>query len=320
MLPPEGRSSRASGDARAPSGVRRVLAGALLAAVTALGPGLVCQGAARAGAATTTLCAASNVTGSATERTIPGGTWVTVTLTNHRVGGCRWLGRLSTEWLDASGRVVGSAAARPEGPAWVGYRNQLSVTVSTMEGVHCAQRRATRVALVLGSRVLVPLATPVGVCQGTAARWSVVHAAGVVAVARCARLRVTVGSPSGAAGTVWYPLIFTNHGPHACEVSGWPRVVPVRAGSPPVAVGPPALRERLYGGAIRLLPGADASAALGAVETGNYTPSTCAAGRSSGLAVSLGAVRASVRLALSVCTRIASVRIEGLVPGASGAA
>lgn len=320
---PEVELTRADRVRRRPGarrGVRRVAVAALVV-LTAGGAGLVGHGTvARAGAATTSRCATSNVTGSASERTIPGGAWVTVRLTNHRVGGCWWLGRLATEWLDAGGHVVGSATARPVGPEWVGYLNQLSVTVSTMEGVHCAQRRATDVAVVLGTRILVPLARPIGVCQGTAATWSVVHATGVVAVARCARLRVTVGPPNGAAGTTWYPVIFTNPGRTACEVAGWPRVVPVRSASSANAVGPPALRERLYGGAIRLLPGAHASAALGAVETDDYTPAACVARRATGLDVTLGAVRATVRLDLSVCTRTASVRIEGLVPGASGTA
>jgi hypothetical protein len=77
-------------------------------------------------------------------------------------------------------------------------------------------------------------------------------------------LRVAVGQQNGAAGTIYYPLDFTNVSPAACSMYGYPGVafVTAQGGS---LVGAPAGR-RMIGGItptlVTLQPGATAHATL----------------------------------------------------------
>jgi len=73
------------------------------------------------------------------------------------------------------------------------------------------------------------------------------------------------------------------------------------------------------GDAVRLVPKAQASAAYGVAETGNFTPSQCVAANFKSLEVTLGGVGSWwVALAGSTCTLLASTSVTGVVPGSSG--
>jgi hypothetical protein len=141
-------------------------------------------------------------------------------------------------------------------------------------------------------------------------------------------LRITVGRANGAAGTIYYPIVFTNVGAKACQLSGVPSVQPATgalAGVAHVAVGPlSSVSNRSasgYGNPVRLSRGDKASAALGVTETGNYTPSQCVAASFQSLDVSLqGSGNWWVPLKATTCTLLASTSVSGVVAGTSGLA
>jgi hypothetical protein len=144
-------------------------------------------------------------------------------------------------------------------------------------------------------------------------------------------LKLSVGQSDGTAGTIFYPLIVTNEGSHACVISGTPTVQPTTgslAGLAHILVGPSATIRGTgstgYGDSIRLAPGQKASAAYGVVETGNFTPSQCVAKSFESLSVGIASVSGGgnwfVRLASTTCTKLASTNISGFVPGITGIA
>ncbi len=162
-------------------------------------------------------------------------------------------------------------------------------------------------ALALG---LAPLAAPS------------VAAPAAVTDAACtpAQMRVTLGPANGAAGTIYYPIVFTNVG-GTCAIWGVPTVQPVAARRH--RVGPPALSmsRGMMPARHVLTHGRAVSDPFGAAETGNYPASLCGARRASGVVVTLAPfVRSTyVRLPISVCTRQASTRTALIVPGRTGA-
>lgn len=138
---------------------------------------------------------------------------------------------------------------------------------------------------------------------------------------RPAQLRVSIGRPNGAAGTIYYPIVFTNRG-GACWLWGVPSVQPVvGAGHHPL--GPPAANASIGEMPARhqLLHGGAVSDGFGVAETGNYPPARCRARNASGVLVSLSPFVRPTYLALriSVCTRLASTHIQLLVAGRTGA-
>jgi hypothetical protein len=146
-----------------------------------------------------------------------------------------------------------------------------------------------------------------------------------------AQLRLSVGQSNGTAGTIFVPLVVTNVGSRACVVAGTPSVQPTTgslAGLAHILVGPRAtLRDTGstgYGDSIRLGPRAKASAALGVVETGNFSPAQCVPENFESLSVALanvpGATSWWVPLSGSTCTKLASINISGFVPGTTGVA
>ena len=77
-------------------------------------------------------------------------------------------------------------------------------------------------------------------------------------------LRLTAGASNGAAGTVYYPLDFTNAGTSACTMYGYPGVAFVTSAGGSV-IGAPAGRREIAGtgpALITLQPGATAHATL----------------------------------------------------------
>ena len=75
-----------------------------------------------------------------------------------------------------------------------------------------------------------------------------------------------------------------------------------------------------HGDPVRLDPAKSATATFGVSETGNYTPSTCAAKSAQSLSVGLAKTgNWWVKLPISVCTKLTSTTIWGVVPAGSGA-
>jgi hypothetical protein len=133
-------------------------------------------------------------------------------------------------------------------------------------------------------------------------------------------ITVTHGTSQGAAGTFYYPIVFTNHGP-ACAIWGAPAIQPVR-GSAHTPVGPLARNESMGQMPVRhVLPtGKSVSSSFGVGDTGNYPPARCLARHADGVVVTLGSfVRAAyVKLPISVCTKRVSVFTQLVKPGVNG--
>ncbi len=138
------------------------------------------------------------------------------------------------------------------------------------------------------------------------------------------QLGVRVGTPQGAAGTIYYPVIFTNRGA-ACALWGVPHIQPVVGGPAHrrIAVGPPARNVSLGQMPVRLVVahGRSVSDAFGVSESGNYPTNVCRAATARAIVVTLSPFVAATLLGLniSVCTRQASTSTRLLAPGTSGA-
>ncbi|NNN08190.1 MAG: DUF4232 domain-containing protein [Acidimicrobiaceae bacterium] len=137
-------------------------------------------------------------------------------------------------------------------------------------------------------------------------------------------LTVKVGTAQGAAGTIFYPIVFTNTGT-TCVLSGVPRVQPVLGGvvRSNRSVGPAARNLSMGQMPVRhvIAQGHSVSVAFGVTETGNYSARTCRAKNAGAVVVSLAPFVSPtyVALKISVCTKIASTTTRLLTPGISGA-
>ncbi|PXY31821.1 DUF4232 domain-containing protein [Prauserella muralis] len=87
-------------------------------------------------------------------------------------------------------------------------------------------------------------------------------------------LKLSLGQGSGAAGTYYAPLRFTNISKEPCVIRGYPGVSYV-AGDDGHQVGPAAYREGTKGAAVTLAPGQVAHATVGFVQVHNYDPAAC---------------------------------------------
>jgi hypothetical protein len=278
------------------------------------------------------LCSAQHVSGSSSVSSRPGGTTVRLVLTNRYFPSCRWSSAFGYQFLSANGAPIGPPRSHSIAAATTNLYDtfQVVVSVTTMEGVLCKQQAATSIRLITpdGEQAATPLKQTVGVCIGGTTQWTTVSAPAFPRPARCtsASIKVAVGAASGAAGTIYYPLRFTNVGRVACAVSGIPSVQPTTGAQADVArvnVGPPARRLDMsssgYGNPIRLAPGQRASAAFGVGETANYPPSACVPRNAQSLDIGLAGVGGWwLALKTSVCTKLASTSISGVVPMGSG--
>ncbi len=82
-------------------------------------------------------------------------------------------------------------------------------------------------------------------------------------------LTAALGSPNGAAGTVYYNLTLTNKGTATCTLYGYPGVSFV-TGASGTQVGAAATRTPGTAAKLTLSPGQSAASPLGIVEAGNY--------------------------------------------------
>lgn len=149
--------------------------------------------------------------------------------------------------------------------------------------------------------------------------------ASTVGVRNCSptHLKVRIGVAQGTAGTIYYPIIFTNSGP-TCAVFGVPSVQPVVGGASRshVKVGPPARSVSIGEMPARhvVKTGGAVSDAFGVTESGNYTPSACRPKNAGAIVVSLTNFVNStyVPLKISVCAKLASTTTKLIVQGTTG--
>ncbi|MEV6335821.1 DUF4232 domain-containing protein [Nocardia vinacea] len=91
---------------------------------------------------------------------------------------------------------------------------------------------------------------------------------------RTSDLAAGLGPETAAAGTVAFPIVFTNNGSGLCVLEGFPGVsYATGAGSAPV--GAPAARDGTSSGPVQLAPGGQASALVFAVNVGNIPTEQC---------------------------------------------
>ena len=296
---------------------------ALAASLVVLSPG------SRASAAVPTACLPNRVTVANTVSSRPGGTTAQLVFTSHAAPTCLWsVNSTGYQFVSASGVAIGPVVyqlPRPLTTRWIPIYNghQVVARVTTMAGVQCTTKSATRLRVgVLGTTPLVvTLATPIAVCVGGTTAWtSVTTALPLAPRCRAAALSMSLGASNGAAGTIYYALIVRNASTSACVVTGVPTVRALRSLAGTSYLGPPARVVTMagYGLPVRLVPGARASVALGVAETGNWSHATCAPASAAGVAVTLAGARHVVPLRISVCTKLASLTIRGVVAGVSG--
>jgi hypothetical protein len=88
------------------------------------------------------------------------------------------------------------------------------------------------------------------------------------------QVRLHVGRANGTAGTIFYPLTFTNRSAHVCALRGFPGVSSVTRRHH--RVGSPATRDKIAPHTVRLRAhGGTATAVLGIVDTGAIPRKTC---------------------------------------------
>src|SRR3954451_1236792 len=88
------------------------------------------------------------------------------------------------------------------------------------------------------------------------------------------QIRLHVGRENGTAGTIFYPLTFTNRSAHACALRGFPGVASVTRRHR--QVGDPATRDAFRPHTVRLRARRGrATAVLGIVDTGALPRSQC---------------------------------------------
>ncbi|HUV58440.1 MAG TPA: DUF4232 domain-containing protein [Acidimicrobiales bacterium] len=289
----------------------------------------------RAGAAGVPLCTAQRLSAASSIASRPGGTTVRVVMTNRHHPSCVWSNRTGFQFLTASGAPIGPVVlatpmANPTVPRPVYMTFQIVTNVTTMEGVLCTVKVARQLRVTTPDRhsFVLRLRQTVGVCVGGTTKWTTVGPAVFPVAARCSTSMLTVGfgPASGAAGTTYLPLRFTNVSATPCVLSGTPTVQPLsgaQRSSPHVAIGPAArlidLSSQGFGNPVRLAPRDVASAPYGVVEALNYPSSRCAIKTVQSVRIGLAHVGTWwLPAAFSVCTKLASTTISGIVPGADG--
>lgn|GEM_PF-1836357 len=296
-----------------------------------------------ASAAAVRTCDAQNFAATSSISNRPGGSTVRLVLTSSYFPTCQWSNATTYQFASSSGGPIGSrislantkGLAIPQQPWIVGDTFQLVQNMVTEEGVQCSQKQAVyvRITGLRGGGLVVKLPTSLGVCVNGTTKWTSLSTLSFPKPSSCAstQLKLSVGQPDGTAGTIFFPLIVTNVGSHACVLSGTPSVQPTSgslAGDAHILVGPRATLRGTgstgYGDSIRLWPHAKASAAYGVVETGNFSPSQCVSKNFESLSVGISSVSRDtswfVPLSSTTCSKLASTNISGFVPGTSGIA
>lgn len=143
--------------------------------------------------------------------------------------------------------------------------------------------------------------------------------------ARCttAQLKVHLGSGSGAAGSVYAPIIWTNKSTSTCTLFGYPGVAYV-APSSGSQVGAAATRNPQHSpSTVTIKPGGHASALLQMANYQNYPKANCKAAAVSGLRVyppgSHSAEFVAFATTRKACsTNVSQLHVEATVKGQTG--
>ncbi len=296
---------------------------ALAASLVVLSPG------SRAGAAAPAACLPSRVSVTNSISGRPGGITAQLVFTSHAAPSCLWsVNSTGYQFVAANGLAIGPVVyqlPRPLTIHWVPINNgyQVVARVTTMTGVLCTINSATRlrVGVVGRAPLVVKLASPIGVCVGGTTAWtSVTTQLPVTPRCRASALSMSLGASNGAAGTIYHALVFRNISTSACVVTGIPTVRAMRslAAADYVGARARAITTAGYGLPIRLAPGARASVAYGISETGNWPSATCAPAPAVAIAVTISGARGVIPLKFSICTKVVSTSIRGVVAGVSG--
>jgi hypothetical protein len=136
-------------------------------------------------------------------------------------------------------------------------------------------------------------------------------------------LAAGLGPETAAAGTVAFPIVFTNNGSGPCVLEGFPGVS-YATGPDSAPVGAPAARDGASSGPVQLAPGGQASALVYAITVHNIPPEQCQPVSVPGLriylpdnTVSLYLERAGTACSLAQATTT-QLRIHAVVAGTSG--
>ncbi len=145
----------------------------------------------------------------------------------------------------------------------------------------------------------------------------------VVPQCRTPDLTAGAGAESAAAGTVAFPIVFTNNGSDPCALTGFPGVS-YADGPDGGPVGAPAAREGASSAPVRLAPGGQASALVFAVDVHNIPAEACRPVPVPGLRIyppdntaSLYVTRAATACSNGQVTTT-QLRVRTVVPGAEG--
>jgi hypothetical protein len=177
--------------------------------------------------------------------------------------------------------------------------------------------------LTLSKSIILAATLAAGGLIGAGSVASLAGSAAAAPVKNCApaQLVVRLGRSQGTAGTTYYPIVFTNRAANSCAVFGVPSVQAVY-GAAHHALGPAAKSQSMGQMPARhvLAKGHSVSGAFGVVDTGVFSPRSCAAKISTGIVVSLGSFVPSryLRLAISVCTKRTSLTTRLIVSGVNG--
>jgi hypothetical protein len=142
-------------------------------------------------------------------------------------------------------------------------------------------------AIVAGAGAIAAIVPAVGASANSANVASANSAALSASVSRCttATHRVWLGVPGdGAAGTIYYPLEFSNISRSACTLYGYPGVSAVAGGGR--QLGSAARRSSVTAPhTVTLAPGATAHVAVGITDPGFFSPTSCPRASAIGLRV-----------------------------------
>jgi hypothetical protein len=184
------------------------------------------------------------------------------------------------------------------------------------------ERRERNTDMSAIKRVLLTMGISAGtlVVGGTATFASLTASAATVKNCVPSHIKVTHGPADGTAGTIYYPIVFTNTG-STCAIFGVPAIQPV-AGTDHHAIGPSARSLSMGEMPVRhvIAKGQSVSVAFGVIEPGNYTPSTCIVRSANGVVVTLGSFVTSrfVRLPIAACTKRTSITTRLITAGVTG--
>ncbi|MEU6559771.1 DUF4232 domain-containing protein [Nocardia nova] len=149
------------------------------------------------------------------------------------------------------------------------------------------------------------------------------RAESVVSQCRTPDLSATAGPANAAAGTVAFPIVFTNNGPGSCVLSGFPGVS-YADGADGGPVGAPAVRENTAADPVEIASGAQASALVLAVNVQNIPADQCRPVQVAGLRIyppdnteSLYVERSGTACGNAQVTT-AQLRVRPVVAGADG--